>query len=83
MNEVYCDIDWDMVMVQMSSKEVGKRIAKFRVDLGMSVDNLARKLNRSRSTVSRIERGTQELTVEQIGEIAEILEVNSFDLLAD
>ena len=83
MNELEYDIDWDVVSLQMSSKEVGKRIAKFRSAIGMSVESLARRLGRSRSTVGRIERGTQELTVEQIYDIAEILEVNSFDLLAD
>ncbi len=76
-------IDWDEISKQMSSKAVGRRIYKIRSDNGMSMEYLAGKIDKSRSTVSRIERGTQELTLEQLFSIAETLNVSHFDLLSD
>ncbi len=76
-------IDWDEISKQMSSKAVGRRIYKIRSGNGMSMEYLAGKIDKSRSTVSRIERGTQELTLEQLFSIAETLNVSHFDLLSD
>ena len=67
----------------MSSTAVGQRIYKARIDMGMSVEELARFLGRSVSTVNRIEKGKQDLNIDQLYAIAQALQVGYSDLILD
>lgn len=54
--------------------DVGKRIKERRKELNMSVDELAQKLNKNRTTVYRYEKGDIEnLPMDILGPLAEVL----------
>lgn len=54
---------------------VGARIAARRIELGMSQDELARRLGyKSRSTVQKIEAGINDITQSKIAKFADALE---------
>ncbi len=59
----------------ITSKEIGARIKKRRVELKMSQEELAEMLNVSYQQVQRYENGTSKLNVEKIQVISEALSV--------
>ncbi|MEO9782134.1 MAG: helix-turn-helix transcriptional regulator [Sedimentitalea sp.] len=67
----------EMSMPSMSQIDVllGKSIAKQRVARGISVENLARKIGLSASTVAAFEQGTRRASAKQLFEIADVLEL--------
>jgi UDP-N-acetylglucosamine 1-carboxyvinyltransferase len=55
-------------------QKIGFFIKKLREDKGMTQDSFAEALGTSQSAVARIEKGGQNLTIEQLSKISEILE---------
>jgi UDP-N-acetylglucosamine 1-carboxyvinyltransferase len=55
-------------------QKIGFFIKKLREDKGMTQDSFAEALGTSQSAVARIEKGGQNLTIEQLAKISEILE---------
>jgi putative transcriptional regulator len=47
-------------------KDLAKELKKAREDAGLTQESLAQKLGTARSTISRIEKGKQNLTIEYI-----------------
>lgn len=58
----------------------GKRVRQFRQARRWQLDDLAMRLGKSRASVSRIETGKQNLSIEDIGAIAQALEVSIAEL---
>lgn len=65
------------------NKKVGKRVADARRQAGMTQELLAEKLNVSVSAVSRLETGSNMVSLERLLDISEILNVGLQDLLCD
>lgn len=61
--------DEDILAIDISSKLSGA-IARRRIDLGLSQSELASKLGKSQSTISKWENGDMNFTVESLAEIA-------------
>lgn len=61
-------------------KDVGRRIAERRADLGLTQEQLAERLGIATNNLQRIELGMQNLTVRTIVRICEQLEVAPIDL---
>jgi UDP-N-acetylglucosamine 1-carboxyvinyltransferase len=66
---------------ELYRKKIGKLIAELRTNHGLTQTDLAEKLNTSQSAINRIEKGTQNISIEIIARIsdalnAEILSVN-------
>lgn len=67
-----------------ASEIIGKRIRDRRVELGLSQEELAKKLGYSgKSMISLIESGKRELGITQISPLAKILECSVGDLVDD
>lgn len=61
---------------------VGERIRNRRIELGMSVDDIAEKLGKNRATVYRYENGyIEEMPAKTLAKIADILHTTPADLL--
>lgn len=71
-------MDKDMSLRQC----VGKNIRKYRLANGLSLENMANKIFKSKSTISKYENGSIALDVETLGEIANALNVHPSQLLA-
>jgi transcriptional regulator with XRE-family HTH domain len=69
--------------IEMSRKAFGERIRYFRELRGWQLEDLAVRLGKSRSTVSRMETGKQNLTMVDIIAIARALEVSPSELFRD
>lgn len=65
------------------NKKVGKRVADARRQAGMTQELLAEKLNVSVSAISRLETGSNMVSLERLLNISEILNVGLQDLLCD
>ena len=63
-------------------KGYGALIANARIAAGLSADDLAERLGRTRTFVYRIEQESQEPTIEQVNALAALLPVSVEDLLA-
>ena len=61
--------------------ELNKRIRSIRKQKGFSQSGMAKKLEISQMAYSKIERGKTKLNLEYINQLAEILEVNIWDLI--
>lgn len=63
---------------------IGKRIQNRRMELGLSVDELANKMGKNRATVYRYEGdGIKNMSVGVLEEIAKALELTPADLLTE
>ena len=60
---------------------VGENIRKFRLANGLSLDDMAARIYKSKSTVSKYENGTIALDIGTLGEIANALDVHPAQLL--
>ena len=65
------------------SQRIGKTIAKYRQERGLTQDQVAEILNIGNEAVSRMERGMIMPNVVRLIELAEIFECSAADLLAD
>lgn len=61
--------------------ELNKRIRSIRKQKGFSQSVMAKKLEISQMAYSKIERGKTKLNLEYINQLAEILEVNIWDII--
>lgn len=65
-----------------SGAHIGARIAQARRSAGLSQEQLARELDVTVGTISRLERGvTKDLTLGKLQRIAHVLDVQFSDLL--
>ena len=62
------------------SKKVGKRIRTRRHELGLSQEKLAFKCRLHRTYISDVERGTRNISIENLEKIAKALDVKTRDL---
>lgn len=60
---------------------VGQRIKLYRNAAGLSLDKLAKKIYRSKSTVSKYERGLISIDISTLFEIAKVLQINIEQLI--
>ncbi|QRQ83319.1 helix-turn-helix transcriptional regulator [Paralysiella testudinis] len=67
--------------MNLLNQTIGKTIAQYRQDKGLTQDQLAEKLNIGYEAVSRLERGVVMPTVARLVELAEIFECEAADLL--
>ena len=65
------------------SKKMGKKIRKMRLSQGLSLGKLAKKIEKTSSYLSQIERGLAEPSIGALREIAEALEVPVFYFLVE
>lgn len=70
-------------MMDINLHDIGQRIAYYRARLEMTTQTLARKVNKSLATISRIENDKQAVSLELLVAIAEVLHVHPFTLLSD
>ncbi|MBL0725837.1 MAG: helix-turn-helix transcriptional regulator [Alphaproteobacteria bacterium] len=62
-------------------KEIGRRIAFFRNQKGLTQVKLSQKIDKVEDTISNIERGFAGTTLETLIDISEALEINLTELL--
>lgn len=62
-------------------EKLGEQLRSARVKTGLSQVGLAEKLGISRPSIASIETGRQSLSVEQLVEFANLLDVNPVDIL--
>lgn len=72
-----------MVVNQAFYQEVGRRIREARTKSCLTQEVLANKVSLTRTTVTNIEKGRQQLLVHTLVEIAEVLQVNLESLLPE
>lgn len=63
-------------------KEINLKIKQLRELKSYTQEYMADKLNVSNSTYSRIETGMQDITISRLAEIATVLDVEAWELLA-
>ncbi len=63
------------------SKKLGQNIKQIRLRLKMSQGDICRKLDMDRSYMSTIENGKKNITIQQLGRLAEALGVSVDKLL--
>ena len=63
------------------NRELGKRIKLMREEVGLSQQELARRLGVARSTVSQIENGDRKIVADELYKLAEIFNVSLDDML--
>lgn len=63
-----------------SMKNIGKRIRNYREERGMTLEDLANKLGKSKGYLSKLERGIKPINLENLHQIASVLEVDVTDL---
>jgi transcriptional regulator with XRE-family HTH domain len=61
--------------------EIGQKIARLRELKSLSQENLAQALNMSQSGYAKIERNEVSISIEKLGKISRILEVQISDVL--
>lgn len=61
-------------------KEFGDRIREIRKQLGMSQENLGFKSDLHRTYIGSIERGEQNVSLDNIGKLSKVLKVNLKEL---
>lgn len=66
----------------ITRKELGKRIKKYRDDLGLSQDDVALKIGIPRPAISQIESGHREISSFELAKIANIFQISADDLLS-
>ena len=69
-------------MSDFNSKEFGNKLRELRKSKGLSQDNLANKLNISRTTIGRFESGEMIPNAQIIKELCEILGISLNEFLA-
>lgn len=62
--------------------KIGEKIRNAREDLGLSQDEVSRRIPMNQSSYSKIERDLQEPNIEQLGQICRILNLSADSLLA-
>ncbi len=62
-------------------RHVGENIRKFRLANGLSLEDVAAKIYKSKSTISKYEKGTISLDIGTLGEIANALDIHPAQLL--
>jgi transcriptional regulator with XRE-family HTH domain len=62
------------------TKDVGRRIAELRADLGFTQEQLAERLGMDTNNLQRIELGRQNLTIRTLARLATHLDVRVRDL---
>lgn len=67
----------------MNYFEIGQRVRKYRKAHGLSQEQLAEKINISTTHMSHIETGNTKLSLPVFVRIAEVLEIQTDDLLYD
>jgi transcriptional regulator with XRE-family HTH domain len=67
----------------MKRSEIGRRIERVRLKIGLSTLEFAKKIGKSQATISRIENGKQGISIELLSSIAEVLRIHPFGLLTD
>ena len=65
------------------TKEVGDHIRKRRKECGLTIQQLADRIHKSRASVSKYETGEITLDIEPLYEISEVLDIEASRLLAD
>ena len=65
----------------MKKKNIGRRITEIRRRAGISTNDLAEKVGKSQATISRIENGKQNLTLNLLIAISKALSVHPFQLI--
>lgn len=65
----------------MNFEEIGKRIRKRRIELGLTQEELAEKVDVSITYIGAIERFTSKCSIETLASISEILDLNMDYLL--
>ncbi len=69
-------------MAEFDSKDFGERLRNYRIKKGLSQENIADSLNKSKATVSRYEKGEILPDVRDISIICEELGIYEADLFA-
>lgn len=69
-----------MSATERVKRHFGERVRRLREGRGWQLDDLGHRLGKSRSSVSRIENGKQNLKMVDIARIAEVLEVDVQEL---
>lgn len=64
------------------NESVGKNIKKYRLAYKMTLEELAGKIHKSKSTMSKYEKGTISLDVTTLEEIANVFRITAAELLA-
>ena len=70
-------------MSNFNSKNFGKRLKHYRLKKGLSQENIAMCINKSKATVSRYESGELLPDVKDICKICEVLDIYEADLFED
>lgn len=65
---------------QKTIEKLGKQIAKLRKELGITQDDLAKKIDSSRVYISHVEQGRRSPSLELLEKIAKALKVQVKDL---
>ena len=60
---------------------IGTRIRQYRIECGITQEDLALQVNTSAPYISNIERGTKKPSLEKLSEIADVLHVTVNDLI--
>ena len=67
-------------MSNFDSKDFGERLKSYRLKKGLSQENVAASLGKSKTTISRYEKGELLPDVKDINKICELLEIYEADL---
>lgn len=62
-------------------EHIGRRVATFRKDAGLSQSDLALAVGLTRSSISNIEKGRQKMLIHTLLEIADVLRIPPYSLL--
>jgi len=68
-------------MSKLFLKKICTKIKKYRLAQNLTQDILSSKTGISRSSIAMIETGKRDLTISKLFQIAEILEIEAFELL--
>lgn len=67
----------------MIDKYIGKRIKQYRMQKGLTQEQLAEQVELSRNYISSIERGVSSLSIEKIVDIINTLDCTADDIFTD
>ncbi|MBF0217786.1 MAG: DUF4065 domain-containing protein [Candidatus Omnitrophica bacterium] len=70
-------------MVMITKHKLAEKVKKLREEMGLSQEDLSKKLGVQRPIISNMESGQREISSIELGEIAKIFEVSVDDLLSD
>ncbi len=73
-------IIWGNIIAEFDSKDFGKRLKNYRIQKGLSQENMAKILNKNRSTIVRYEKGEILPDVRDISIICQELGIYEADL---